>query len=130
MYECVTDGVKVRVKTDYLEDQSAPEDRRYVWAYTVEISNLTEQSVQLISRKWLITDALGHVEHVQGEGVVGDQPHIEPGGKFRYTSGAPLSTPSGFMQGSYEMRTAEGTNFAARVPDFSLDRPDDRAQLH
>ena len=130
MYECVTEGVKIRVKTDYLEDQSDPAGRRYVWAYTVEISNLSDQAVQLISRKWLITDAYGQVEHVQGDGVVGDQPLIEPGGKFRYTSGAPLSTPSGFMQGSYEMRTAEGTRFAARVPDFSLDIPDDRVQLH
>lgn len=130
MYELETAGVHISVEPDYLEEESEPEASRFVWAYTVEIENRTSVSIQLLSRQWAITDAMGRTEHVQGDGVVGEQPVIAPGERFRYTSGAPLATPSGFMRGSYEMRTASGDSVTARVPDFSLDRPDDRVCLH
>lgn len=130
MYEQESGGVRISVSPDYLEDESDPEEGRYVWAYTVEIENTGDAPVQLMSRKWVITDALGRTEHVQGPGVIGEQPVIQPGESFRYTSGAPLSTPSGFMTGSYEMRRDNGEHFAAAIPGFSLDRPYDRVQLH
>jgi ApaG protein len=130
MYEQETDGVKICVSPDYLEDESEPDESRYVWAYTVEIENTSTRPVQLISRQWVITDSLGRREHVQGPGVVGEQPVIRPGERFRYTSGAPLTTPSGFMSGSYEMRREGGDSFAAIIPDFPLDRPYDRLNLH
>lgn len=130
MYELETEGVRVSVTPDYLEDESEPEAGRFVWAYTVDISNTGGEPVQLVSRKWVIIDAFGRQEHVQGMGVVGEQPVIKPGENFRYTSGTPLRTASGFMQGSYEMRRESGDSFAAIVPSFSLDRPSDRVQLH
>jgi len=130
MYELETQGVVIRVEPDYLEDESSPEENRFVWSYTVDIENTSTHTVQLVSRKWLITDAMGRTEHVQGLGVVGEQPVLQPGDRFRYTSGAPLRTASGFMQGSYEMRRNGGESFAAIVPSFSLDRPDERVQLH
>jgi ApaG protein len=130
MYERETGGVKISVEPDYLEDESAPEECRYVWTYTVAIENCTETPIQLIARKWAITDAHGRTEHVQGLGVVGEQPVIEPGECYRYTSGAPLGTSSGFMRGSYQLRTENGDDVVAQIPDFSLDRPDDRMCLH
>ena len=130
MYEHESRGVRISVSPDYLEDESVPEEGRFVWAYTIEIENTGEHPVQLIARKWVITDANGRTEHVQGMGVIGEQPVIEPGGRFRYTSGAPLPTPSGFMSGSYEMRRGDGESFAATIPGFSLDRPSDRLWLH
>ena len=130
MYEHESSGVKISVIPDYLEDESDPDEGRYVWAYTIEIENTGREAVQLLARKWVITDSMGRTEHVQGEGVVGEQPVIEPGESFRYTSGAPLGTPSGFMEGSYEMRRRSGESFAAIIPGFSLDRPTDRVQLH
>jgi ApaG protein len=130
MYQHEDSGVKISVMPDYLEDESEPESSHYVWAYTIEIENTGDHAVQLIARKWVITDAMGRTEHVQGLGVIGEQPVIEPGERFRYTSGAPLTTPSGFMQGSYEMQRQDGLSFAAEIPGFSLDRPGDRAQLH
>lgn len=130
MYQHETDGVKISVEPDYLEDESVPEESRYVWAYTVEIENTGDEPVQLLARKWVITDSMGRTEHVQGLGVIGEQPVIEPGERFRYTSGAPLRTPSGFMSGSYEMQRHDGASFAATIPGFSLDRPIDRLCLH
>ena len=130
MYQHETDGVKISVEPDYLEDESVPEESRYVWAYTVEIENTGDEPVQLLARKWVITDSMGRTEHVQGLGVIGEQPVIEPGERFRYTSGAPLRTPSGFMSGSYEMQRQDGASFAATIPGFSLDRPIDRLYLH
>lgn len=94
-----------------------------MWAYTVEIENTGEQAVQLLSREWRITDALNRTEIVRGEGVVGEQPHLEPGERFSYTSGAPLTTPSGFMTGAYVMERADGVRFDAAVPAFALDTP-------
>lgn len=130
IYERETAGVRISVQPDYLEDESEPEAGRFIWAYTVEIENQSTDSVQLVTRQWAITDAMGRTEHVQGVGVIGEQPVIRPGERFRYTSGAPLSTSSGFMRGSYEMKRENGEHFSAIIPDFSLDIPDDRPALH
>ncbi|MHA6287320.1 Co2+/Mg2+ efflux protein ApaG [Maricaulis sp. CAU 1757] len=130
MYQHECGGVRISVAPDYLEDESDPDEGHYVWSYTIEIENTGPDPVQLVARKWVITDSLGRTEHVQGLGVIGEQPVIEPGESFRYTSGAPLRTPSGFMTGSYEMRRTNGESFAAPIPGFSLDRPHDRVHLH
>ena len=130
MYESITSGVKINITPEYLEDQSDPEENRFVWSYTVHIENTGNKTVQLISRSWIITDSTGRTEHVQGEGVIGEQPVIDPGKSFRYTSAAPLRTSSGFMGGSYEMRTESGETFAAEIPNFSLDRPYDHSSRH
>ena len=97
-YQAETDGVLVRVRPSYLAGQSDPDAGRWVWAYQVEIVNLTPSPVQLVSRRWTITDARGHVEQVAGPGVVGEQPTIQPGGSYSYASGCPLTTPSGSMR--------------------------------
>jgi ApaG protein len=129
-YECETDGVVIRVQPDFLDDQSDPVGGRFVWAYTVEIENRGAETVQLISRRWAITDAKGKVETVRGAGVVGEQPVLKPGDTFTYTSGAPLETPSGFMSGAYEMARESGGRFDALIPSFSLDSPYERASVH
>lgn len=129
-YECETHGVVVRVEPEFLENQSDPDRQSYLWAYTIEIENKSAETVQLISRFWLITDAAGKEETVRGPGVVGEQPVIEPGQRFSYTSGSPLKTPSGFMRGSFEMSRASGGKFDAMVPLFSLDSPYDRTSVH
>lgn len=123
-YEARTRDVVVRVNPYFLPDQSDPEDRNWVWGYDVEIENHGTETVQLISRHWVITDALGRVEEVEGDGVVGEQPVLAPGEVFRYTSGCPLVTPSGVMEGEYRMITGAGEAFEARIPPFSLDLPD------
>jgi len=123
MYEAVTDGIRVRVTPQYLEEESDPDDGRYFWAYTIEIVNEGERTVQLQSRRWRITDANGHLEKVDGPGVVGETPVLEPGTSFRYTSGCPLTTPSGIMVGTYEMTTEAGERFEVAIPAFSLDSP-------
>jgi len=120
----------VRVEPEFLEDQSDPDRQNYLWAYTIEIENRGDVTVQLISRHWMITDASGRVETVRGPGVVGEQPVLEPGQRFSYTSGSPLKTPSGFMRGSFEMSRASGGKFDAIVPLFSLDSPYDRTSVH
>ena len=122
-YSAETRGVVVRVRPYFLPDQSSPEERQWVWAYAVEIENKGEDTVRLVSRHWIITDALGRVEEVQGDGVVGEQPTLKPGETFRYTSGCPLQTPSGVMAGAYQMVTALGDAFEAEIPPFSLDLP-------
>ena len=99
-YTATTRQIRVTVEPIWLEDQSDPKENRFVWAYRVQIENLGDETVQLRSRHWMITDARGHVEHVRGPGVVGKQPKLEPGESFEYTSGAPLTTPSGFMGGN------------------------------
>ncbi len=104
MSEAVTQGVRVSVKSSYIADQSAPRQQRYVFAYTVRITNEGKRPVQLVSRHWVITHGSGRVEEVRGPGVVGAQPRLEPGQHFEYTSGCVLSTPHGAMHGSYEMR--------------------------
>ena len=123
MYEAVTCGIRINVTQQYLDDQSSPEDSEFFWAYTIEITNETEKAVQLRSRVWHITDGQGNTEEVRGPGVVGEQPVIVPGGSFSYTSGCPLSTPSGIMVGSYQMEDESGTLFDVAIPAFSLDCP-------
>jgi ApaG protein len=129
-YEAVTRGVAVRVRPAYLPDQSEPDERRWVWAYTIEVENQGHEEVQLLSRHWVITDATGRVEHVRGPGVVGEQPILPPGARFTYTSGCPLPTPSGAMVGSYAMVSETGERFEIAVPPFSLDLPDARRVLN
>ncbi|MDA7982130.1 MAG: Co2+/Mg2+ efflux protein ApaG [Alphaproteobacteria bacterium] len=122
-YEAVTADVRVTVRPVFLEEQSDPEEHQFLWAYHIRIENLGDKTVQLLSRHWRITDGLGQVHEVEGAGVVGEQPTLKPGGSFEYTSGAPLSTPSGFMGGDYRMRRDDGESLAVRVPTFSLDSP-------
>jgi ApaG protein len=122
-YEATTRGVVVRVVTRYLPDQSDPATSRYVWAYMIEIENHGEETIQLISRRWEITDGLNRSEVVAGPGVVGEQPHLKPREAFRYTSGCPLTTPSGEMRGTYQMVTDAGEPFEVEVPAFSLHLP-------
>ena len=129
-YEAVTREIRVRVEPAYLEDRSSPEDNYYFWSYTVEIENCGEEPVQLRSRIWRITDAMGRVQMVRGPGVVGQEPVIEPGETFRYTSGVPLPTPSGFMTGSYQMETEKREAFDVEIPAFSLDCPDERVSIN
>lgn len=124
-YEATTQGIKVSVQPFYLEDESEPEKGHYFWAYQVHIENQGTDTIQLKSRYWRITDSLGRTEEVRGEGVVGEQPVIEPGHVFEYTSGAPLGTGSGFMAGFYKMHKEDGTTFEAEIPAFSLDSPYD-----
>ena len=123
MYEAVTEDIKVTVTPFYLEEQSSPLENHYVWAYQVRIENKGTQTVQLRNRSWRITNSKGMVEKVDGPGVVGEQPVLNPGEHFEYTSGAPLSTDSGFMVGSYEMVTDGGEHFEVSIPAFSLDSP-------
>ncbi|MBP7253712.1 MAG: Co2+/Mg2+ efflux protein ApaG [Alphaproteobacteria bacterium] len=123
MYSSTTREIKITVKTAYLEDQSAPTDSHFVWAYHIRIENLGRETVQLVSRYWRITDAKGEVHEVRGPGVVGEQPTLEPGDTFEYTSGTPLSTPSGIMTGKYQMENERGEKFDVQVPAFSLDSP-------
>ncbi len=130
-YTATTRGVRIRVRTLYLEDESEPEDNSWVWAYEVRIENHGTEAVQLLRRTWRITDARGRVQVVHGDGVIGQQPRLEPGEAFEYTSGTPLGTPSGFMGGAYHMVvTASGEAFDAAIPSFSLDSPDVRPQVH
>ena len=126
MYEAVTRGIRIRVTPQYLEDQSSPEESEFFWAYTIDIANEGEETVQLRSRLWFITDGEGHTQEVRGPGVVGETPVLEPGQSFKYTSGCPLTEPSGVMVGRYGMVDAQGDAFEVDVPAFSLDSPDVR----
>ncbi len=123
MYTAITRDIEVTVAPQFLPDRSDPDDSRYFWAYTIEISNHGRLSVQLTARHWMITDANGRSEEVKGPGVVGEQPILTPGTSFRYTSGCPLSTPSGIMKGLYRMVNEEGEVFDVTIPAFSLDSP-------
>lgn len=130
MYRAVTRHIEVTVEPNFLPEKSSAEDGRYFWSYTVVISNTGQETVQLRSRHWVITDGVGRQEQVRGEGVVGEQPVLAPGERFEYTSGVPLSTASGFMSGSYEMETKSGERFEIEVPAFSLDSPDAKRVLN
>lgn len=130
MYEKVTRSIRVRVRPEYLEAQSAPDEGRYFWSYTIEIVNEGSETLQLRSRYWRITDANGRVEEVRGPGVVGQTPVIGPGQSFEYTSGCPLKTTSGIMAGSYQMEQADGTLVDIAIPPFSLDSPFTRRSLN
>ncbi len=130
-YTATTRGIEVGVETFYLEEQSDPGAGTWVWAYRVRIANAGPETVQLLRRTWRITDGLGRLNLVEGPGVVGEQPVLRPGEAFEYTSGTPLGTPSGFMEGSYHMTvTATGEMFDAAVPAFSLDSPHAARKLH
>lgn len=118
-----TDGVMVRVAVSYLAEQSEPARGRWFWAYHIRVENSGDQPVQLLARHWLITDGRGQRHSVEGEGVVGEQPMIEPGGSYDYVSGCPLATPTGSMQGSYRMVAADGRRFDAAIPHFALQAP-------
>ena len=123
MFSKTTNNINVSVRSYYLEEQSEPDEQHYVWAYQVTINNIGQQTVQLKKRYWKITDSNGTNKEVRGAGVIGEQPVLRPGEKFEYTSGTPLSTPSGFMEGYYEMETKDGNKFDASIPLFSLDSP-------
>jgi len=115
--------IRVQVTTAYLDEQSSPSEERYVFSYTITIRNESERAAQLLTRHWIITDANGRVKEVRGEGVVGEQPRLEPGQGFRYSSGAVLETPVGTMEGSYQMVDADGRHFDAAIPPFRLAIP-------
>ena len=123
MSDTTTRGVRIQVKTAYLPDKSAPDEGRYLFAYRIRISNVGDETVQLISREWIITDSDGDVETVRGPGVVGEQPVLDPGQSFEYTSFCPLPTPIGSMHGSYQMVAAGGQTFDATIAPFSLAVP-------
>jgi ApaG protein len=131
-YSETTRNIRVTVRAFYLADQSEPQRAHFVWAYRVNIENRGQEAVQLLRRTWLITDALGRTQQVNGAGVVGEQPVLEPGESFEYTSGTPLPTPSGFMRGTYHMIVgATGEAFDVAIPAFSLDSPHQPAgRLH
>ena len=130
MYEAVTRGIRIRVTPQFLEQDSAPDEGRYLWAYTIDILNEGGDWVQLRSRHWRITDATGHTQEVKGPGVVGQTPVLAPGASFRYTSGCPLPTPSGIMVGTYQMTSAAGELFNVAIPAFSLDSPHARRSVN
>jgi ApaG protein len=115
--------IEVNVKTRYIEEQSSPEDERYVFSYNVTLHNAGEIAAKLMTRHWIITDANGNVQEVHGEGVVGEKPYLRPGESYEYTSGTVLETPVGSMQGSYQMVTDNGLAFDAEIPAFTLALP-------
>ncbi len=116
-------NIKVEVATSYIEEQSLPNQDRYVFAYTVTIRNDGEVPAKLMTRHWLITDANGKINEVRGDGVVGEQPYLKPGESFQYTSGTMLETPVGAMEGSYQMVADDGVEFDAEIPPFTLSIP-------
>ena len=130
IYEQTTRAISISVEPMYLDDQSSPENNHYVWAYHVQIENRGNATVQLMSRHWKITDSQGHTQEVRGDGVVGEQPVLDPGDSFEYTSGTPLATPSGFMSGSYQMADKTGERFDVVIPPFSLDSPHQSRPVH
>lgn len=125
-YSATTEDICVQVQPFYIEEQSAPERHRWVFGYQVTISNRSPKPVRLRSRYWKIVDGLGRLQEVRGDGVVGETPLIEPGDSFEYASGAPLTTPSGTMHGTYQMIDHNGRWFDVEIPLFSLDAPDPR----
>ncbi|PZO79129.1 MAG: Co2+/Mg2+ efflux protein ApaG [Mesorhizobium amorphae] len=129
-YRAETRGLSVEVEPFFLPDQSDAEENHYVWAYRVTVENGGAETVQLVARFWNITDAVGRVEEVRGPGVVGEQPVLKPGDSFQYTSGCPLSTPSGIMVGHYTMQSETGESFDIAIPAFSLDLPDEARSVN
>ncbi|AYC99508.1 Co2+/Mg2+ efflux protein ApaG [Neorhizobium sp. NCHU2750] len=123
MYRARTRDIEVAVEPYYLEEQSSPEESRYVWGYRIVIENHSIHTVKLVHRYWHITDQNGLVDEVDGLGVVGEQPRLQPGDSYEYSSGCPLDTPSGMMFGHYDMQTEEGEVFKVDIPAFSLDSP-------
>ena len=115
--------ISVKTRTLYIADQSDPANDRYVFAYTITITNTGNAAAQLVSRHWIITDAADKVQEVRGKGVVGEQPHLRPGESFEYTSGSAIATPVGTMRGSYQMVADDGTKFDVIIPEFTLSMP-------
>src|SRR5438034_1489431 len=122
-YRSVTRQIEVRAAPRFLSDRSSPENGYFFWAYTITLTNLGRETVQLKTRHWRITDANGRLQEVRGAGVVGETPVLKPGQNYEYTSGVPLPTPSGFMTGTYRMVTTAGEPFDIEIPAFSLDTP-------
>lgn len=123
MSDTTTRGIRIEVETEYIAERSEPRSGYYFFAYHIKISNVGEETAQLVSRTWIITDGDGKVEHVQGPGVVGEFPRLAPGQAFEYTSFCPLRTDHGVMNGSYTMRSAQGESFDARIAPFTLAVP-------
>ena len=121
--EAITNNVRVEVEARYAPDRSQPFENDWFFIYTVRITNEGDDRVQLLSRHWVITDATGHTEEVQGKGVVGEQPVLQPGESFQYTSGSPLSTSTGIMRGTYQMVTEDGEHFDVEIAPFALHEP-------
>ena len=130
LYRAVTRDIEVTVAPRFLPDRSSPENGYFFWAYTITLTNLGSETVQLKTRHWRITDALGRLQEVRGAGVVGEEPVIKPGENYEYTSGVPLPTPSGFMAGSYGMVTDGGRDFDIDIPAFSLDTPQEERTIN
>ncbi len=122
--------VKILVEPTYLEDHSDPAENSYLWAYTVKIKNNSRDTIKLVSRHWKIFDSNGSFREVKGKGVVGEQPIIQPGDEFEYTSGTPLKTSSGLMHGSYQMEDFNGESFEVSIPPFSLDVTNNNKKLN
>ena len=130
-YSATTRDIRISVRSFFLADQSRPEEGKFMWAYRIRIENRGREPVQLLRRTWHITDAHGRMQTVKGAGVLGQQPVLEPGESFEYTSGTPLETPSGFMTGVYHMvATDSGEAFDVAIPAFSLDSPHQDSRLH
>jgi ApaG protein len=123
MYTIVTHGIQITVLPEFVPERSDADEASFWWAYTVEIANRGDVTVQLTARHWKITDGNGRLEEVKGAGVVGEQPVLKPGETFRYTSGTNMSTPSCIMTGTYKMVCENGESFDAEIPMFSLDSP-------
>ena len=121
--EALTRGVRIRVESEYAPSKSNPSKNQWFFLYTGTISNEGAVVVQLVTRPWIITDGTGHVEEVRGPGVVGKQPTLKPGERFEYTSGCPLATPFGMMEGTYQMVTETGDRFDAKIAPFTLSEP-------
>ena len=121
--EAVTRGIRVKVESVYSPERSDPSDKQWFFLYTVVIANESQETVQLLTRHWIITDGAGQTEEVKGPGVIGNQPILKPGESFEYTSGCPLSTPFGLMEGTYQMITAGGERFDATIAPFTLSEP-------
>lgn len=130
MYRAVTRDIEVMAEPFFMEDRSNPDENAYFWAYRITIANHSDRPVKLMSRHWRITDGMGRVQEVRGDGVVGDQPELEPGDSYQYTSGCPLTTPSGFMAGAYTMTAEGGETFDIEIPAFSLDVPDETRSVN
>ena len=130
MYRAVTRHIEVTVEPNFLPERSSVDKGQYFWSYTIVITNSGNETVQLRTRHWIITDASGKRQEVRGEGVVGEQPVLAPGDRFEYTSGVPLTTASGFMTGRYQMISESGENFEIDVPTFSLDSPEAKRVLN
>ena len=122
-YSLITHNIRVSVKTNFLNDQSDEDNNLWVWSYNILIENNRTETIQLIDRYWKITDETGHIQEVKGAGVIGQQPIIEPKNSFQYSSGTPLSKPSGFMNGIYNMIYGKNKPLKVIIPTFSLDKP-------